>query len=66
MFEFLKLPVLGKIILKRMTGNVVLSEVDALMYVMLSRGVNHMPYGELVGTTEHIVLHPRYSTNRGC
>jgi len=49
-----------------MTGNVMLSEVDALMYVMLSRGVNHVPYGELVGTTERIMLKPRCSTNRGC
>jgi len=47
--------------MKQMTGNVVLTEVDALMYVMLSRGENNVPYGELVGTTE-----PICSTNQGC
>jgi hypothetical protein len=39
-----------------MTGNVISSEVYALMYVMLSKGENHVPYGELVGTAEHIPL----------
>jgi len=52
--------------MKQITGNVVLTEVDVLMYVMLSRGENHVPYGELVGTTERIMLQPRCSTNRGC
>ena len=45
-----------KIKLKRMTGNVVISEVDAIMYVILSRAEKHVPYVELVGTTEHIML----------
>jgi hypothetical protein len=35
-----------------MTGNVVTSEVDVLMYVVISRAEVHVPYGELVGTTE--------------
>ena len=47
---------LKKIKLERMTGNVVISEVDAIMYVILSRAEKHVPYVELVGTTEHITL----------
>ena len=39
-------------ILELMTGNVVVSRVDALMYVILSKAQKHVPYGELVGTTE--------------
>ena len=46
-----------------MTGNVVTSEADALMYVILSKGEKHIPYGELVGTTECITLRPRCCTN---
>ena len=33
-------------------GNVVISEVDALMCVVLSKAEKHVPNGELVGTTE--------------
>ena len=33
-----------------MTGFVVISEVHALMYVVLSRAEKHVPYEELVGT----------------
>jgi hypothetical protein len=32
-----------------MTGNVVMSEVDAFMYVVLSKAEMHVPYGGLVG-----------------
>jgi hypothetical protein len=39
-----------------MIGNVVIPEVDALMYVALSKAAKHVPYGELVGTTECIML----------
>ena len=39
-------------ILEKMTGNVVISEVDALVCVVLSKGEKHASYGELVGTTE--------------
>jgi hypothetical protein len=39
-----------------MTGNVVISEVDAVMYVVLSKAEKHLPYGELLGTTECIML----------
>ena len=35
-----------------MTGNVVITEVDVLMYVVLSRTENHVTYEELVGTTK--------------
>jgi len=33
-----------------MTGIVVISEVRAFMYVVLSRAEKHVSYGELVGT----------------
>jgi hypothetical protein len=39
-----------------MTGNVVISEVDALTYVKLSKAEKHMPYRELIGTAECITL----------
>jgi hypothetical protein len=45
--------------------NVVKFEVDALMYVVLSIAEKHVPYGELVGTTECVTLYPRCSTNQG-
>jgi hypothetical protein len=34
------------------SGNGVTSEVDALMYVVLSKAEKQEPYGEIVGTTE--------------
>ena len=37
-----------------MIGNFVISEVDARMYVVLSKAEKHMTYGELVGTREDI------------
>jgi len=42
--------------LEMMTGNVVISEVDALMYVVLSKAEKHETYEELVGTSECIRL----------
>jgi hypothetical protein len=39
-----------------MIGNVIISEVDALMYVVLSKAEKHMPYGELVCTTKCVRL----------
>ena len=33
-------------------GSVAISEVDALMYVVLSKAEKHVPYGEFVGTRE--------------
>jgi hypothetical protein len=43
-------------IMELMTGNVVISEVVALMYVVLSKAEKHVHYGELVGSTECITL----------
>jgi len=40
--------------LEPLTSHVVISEVDALTYVVLSKAEKHVPYGELVGTTECI------------
>jgi hypothetical protein len=48
-----------------MTGNVVISEVDALTYVLLSKAEKHVACGELVGTTECVTLSARCRTNRG-
>jgi len=39
-----------------MIVNVVISKVDALMYVTLSKAEKHMPYGESVGTIECTML----------
>jgi len=39
-----------------MTGIVVISEVDAVMYVVLSRAEKHVPCGELIGTIETLAL----------
>jgi hypothetical protein len=49
-------PSLSKIILERMTGNAVISEVVAVMYVVLSKGEKHFSKGELFGTTECLTL----------
>jgi len=46
----------SKVLLEQMTGNGVISEVDALMYDILNKAENHMLYGELVGTTEGMTL----------
>jgi len=37
-------------------GHVVISEVEAFMYVVLSKAEKQLPYGELVCTTECITL----------
>jgi hypothetical protein len=42
--------------LEPMTGNVIMSEVDALTFVILSKAGKHVPYGELVGATQCITL----------
>jgi hypothetical protein len=42
--------------LDRTIDNVVIFEVDVLMYAVLSRAEKHVPYGELVGTREYIIL----------
>jgi len=38
--------------LEPMTGNVVISVVDAVTHVVLSKTKRHVSYRELVGTTE--------------
>jgi len=43
-------------ILERIIDNVVISEVDAPMHVVLSKAEKHVPHGELVSTTECITL----------
>jgi hypothetical protein len=39
-----------------MTGNVIISKVDTLMYVVLSKAEKYVPYGELAGTTMYEIL----------
>jgi len=39
-----------------MIDNVVISKVDALMHVILSKAEKHVPYGVSVGTMQCIVL----------
>ena len=56
MVEFSKESTSWKITLELMTDNVVISEVDCLVYVALSKAEKHVPYGQLVGTTEYITL----------
>ena len=36
----------------RMIGNVVISGVEAILYVVQSKAEKQVPYGELLGTTE--------------
>jgi hypothetical protein len=57
--EFSKWPPPWKIILAQMTWSDVISEVDAVMYVVLSKAEKYVPYRELVGTSEFITLYPR-------
>ena len=52
MVEFYKLLAFLEIIVEPMNHNSVICEVDALTYVVLSKQETHVPYGELVGTTE--------------
>ena len=51
MIEFSEWPAASKIILERVTVIVVISEVDAVTYVVLSKAAKHVPYGESVVTT---------------
>jgi hypothetical protein len=39
-----------------MIGNDVIHEVAAFMYVVLSKAEKHVPYEELIGTTEYLTL----------
>ena len=56
MVEFLKQVTSCEVILKPMADNVFMSEVDALMYVVLSKVQKHVPYREVIGTTECMTL----------
>ena len=40
--------------MEMMYGSVIISEVDALMYVVLSKAEKDVPYGEIVGTTARV------------
>ena len=42
--------------LELMTGIIAMSEISALRYVVLSKAEKHLPYGELVDTTDCITL----------
>ena len=53
--EFSKLSTSWKTILELTTGNVVISEVDAVVYVVLSKAEKHVPYGKLVCTKECVI-----------
>jgi hypothetical protein len=59
----LKVAYFMKITVERLPGNSVISKVDALMYVILSTAKKHVPYGELVGTTECVMLQIMGCTN---
>jgi hypothetical protein len=48
-----------------MAGNVVISEGDALMYVVLCEAEKHVRYVELVGTAECLRLYTTCRRNRG-
>jgi hypothetical protein len=48
MMEFPKHPNFFNIVLEGMIDNVVICEVYALTYVVLSRAENHVPYGGII------------------
>jgi hypothetical protein len=48
------------------TASVIMSVIDALIYVVLRMAKKHEHYGELVDTTECIMLHPKCCTIQGC
>jgi hypothetical protein len=54
--EFSEYTASWKIIFELMTGNDVISEVDAFMCVVLSKAEKHVPYGVLVSTSECVIL----------
>jgi hypothetical protein len=47
-----------------MIGNVVISEIDALVYVVLNTTEKHVPKAKLVGTRACLTLYPRCRKNR--
>jgi hypothetical protein len=56
MIEFSELLASWKIILEKMTGDVVMSKVDAPTNFVLNKAEKHVPNGKLVGTTNCIML----------
>jgi hypothetical protein len=46
-----------------MSGNVIITDLDVLMYVILSKVEKHVPYRESVVTTECMMLQPRCYTD---
>jgi len=47
-----------------MTGNVVISEVDVRMCLLLSKAEKHVPYKEFVGVTDFQVTEANSSLDR--
>ena len=56
MTEFSKQSASWKTIVELMTGNVVISEVNAPTYIVLRNAEKQVPVGGLVGITECIAL----------
>jgi len=56
MVEFSKQPIACKIIQQPTTDNIAISEVDAIMCIVLSKAEKHVQYEEPAGTTECITL----------
>ena len=54
--EFSKQPTSWEIVLEQIIRKVVISEVDYLMYVVLSEEEKRVPYGEIVDTTKCVTL----------
>jgi hypothetical protein len=50
--------------LEKMTDNVVISKIDVLMCLLLSKAGKHVPYGEFVGVTEFQVTEANSSLDR--
>jgi len=63
---FSEQPTAWKIILELMTGNVIISKVDALMYVVSNKAEDHLSNWQSVGTTECMMLYLRCHTHSGC
>jgi hypothetical protein len=49
MAEDTTLSISWEIMLEKMTENIVITEVDAHVYVVLSKEEKHLPYGETAG-----------------
>jgi hypothetical protein len=58
MVEFSKSCASWKIIVQLVTGNIIISEVDAFMYVLLSKAETHMPCGNhrMYDVTAEIII----------